>query len=261
LNESSLLIRPSDCKLVEVLVNKVFLSALLLYGPIFGASGQWVSNQRRLESERIISAIEFAAGPSIATHTGGDQASEKTDHIYGFVVSGSIAHSLSSRWDIAMLCIWEEKGARKTETYVTGRYAGYNQPTSGPPFVNTTSQKVNEDQYLTFSLVPRLAFAPRNRLHVAIGPYYSILKKSHYEYKVTQEGQVQLETKASPDPWTKTTDYGICAGVEIDIPLTQRFNLSAQLRVTHGLFDVSKINMVNYQNVSAGLLIGIKILR
>ena len=246
---------------MEAFSKKVFLFVLLLCGPIVGASGQGMSSQRAFESKRIISAIEFAAGPSLATRTGGDQASEKTDHIYGFVAYGSISHSFSSQWDIAILCIWEEKGAKKTENYVTGRYAGYNQPTSGPPFVNTTSQKVNNDGYLTFSLMPRFAFAPRNRLHAAIGPYYSILKKSHYEYKVTQEGQVQLETLTSPDPWTKTTDYGICAGLEMDIPLTQRLNLAVQMRVTHGLFDVSKIKAVNDQNMSVGLLIGIKILR
>lgn len=247
--------------MVRVSFNEFFLLVCLLHGPIFCASGQLASSQRELKSGRIISSIEFAAGPSIATRTVGDQTPDKPQHIYGFVTYGSIVHSFSSRWDIALLCAWEKKGAKMTNNYVTGRYAGYNQPTSGPPFVNTTSQKVHDDRYLTFSLMPRFALTSRNRLRLAVGPYYSFLKRGHYEYKVTQEGQVELEMHASPDPWTKKTDYGFCAALELDVPLNQRLILSVQTRATRGLFDISTISIVSYQNISAGLLIGVKILR
>ncbi len=206
-----------------------------------------------------ISGFELYAGPSIVSQNGYGTIHGSPQPKTGFCISANLNHKLLRKLELTANVRYEKKGSKWSNTFVTGTYSGYNQPTNSPPFVETTALTVLDDYYLSFGLMPRIAVGKKNHFKIGAGFYYGVLKRSIFDYKIIQNDKIEFSQRISPDRYVKNNDYGLDLSVRYTTPFRKRTALSFQLLNSIGLMNITTIYPTKINNVTLSLLFGISL--
>lgn len=159
----------------------------------------------------------------------------KTGISYTAGIAGQ--YNLSDMWSVKLGTAYERKGADIKRTDI---------PTQG---------KVNID-YISMPLLLKAKFGNKIKFFANAGPYLSILLSS--KNKLDAYSNVP-EIVTNTDSTTESTDFGISAGIGVEIPVGQCGAFTIEVRDNFGLKNISKSNETNAPEIklnTANLMIG-----
>ena len=220
-----------------------------------------VAKSQDIERKLFISKLEISAGISSVTQTGYERHGHSYNFKTGNILSIGIVHSFSKKWDVIGLVRWENKGSEIYKDFLLSPYAGYNMPTNNQPLVPTTAHTISDDNYITFSIMPRYSLS--KHWQIGLAPYYSILNNAASDYYVIQNGQLELE-QASIDYFIEGKDYGVSLSLGYSFPITSKSKLSFQLLDNYGLknlYSVYDAYGTSIRNSTISLMIGFTLAR
>ncbi|RYY66490.1 MAG: PorT family protein [Chitinophagaceae bacterium] len=107
--------------------------------------------------------------------------------------------------------------------------------------------------YLNVPLLAGVSFGPNKRLYALAGPYMGFLLSAHDTY----DGHDATDTKHLYEQ----TDFGVMAGLGVQLPLNKRFHFTLEARDALGLSNISKpasgLGYPPLKNNAAHLIIGV----
>ncbi|MEK6781754.1 MAG: outer membrane beta-barrel protein [Bacteroidota bacterium] len=204
----------------------------------------------KLQPKRLVSKIEFLAGPSIIYPYGNEGFEKARVGKLGFAANVGLIHNINSRLAINLKFRYENKGS-KTIAY---------SPNIPPP----DSQKSILDvtlKYATFSLLPCYSIWKEREFYIGFGPYFGYLNSVKTSIEVYMNGILSGQSTSSPDPYlfNKAFDVGLTTVIGYNVHINQKTECSVQFLHNLGLVYLSKDTTYPVRNNTFSLLLGFSI--
>lgn len=198
------------CSLKFLVTNLFVVNVLLISGNLFAQTFKW---EFGLEGGAGIRTLRIDPEyPSLITKA-------------GVSFTGGIAgqYNLNDIWSVKLGAAYEKKGSNIERTDIL------------------TMGKVNFD-YISIPLLLKAKFGKKIEFFVNAGPYLGILLSSYNRLDANSNFP---ETETNTDSTTKKTDFGISAGIGVEIPVGRSGALTIEVRDNFGLSNISKSKETN----------------
>ena len=226
--------------------------ALLLFMSVHGFS-QNKSDSIVYYLRPIISEIEVLIGPSSVFIHGNEKFDSNGELKVGYAGGLGFIHNFGRRVALNARILWERKGFRQSQEI------SYTPISGSSPVTGTIKSNTNND-YLTVSVMPRLAFGRFRRFYIGAGVYYGSLRKSkttdHYFYPTPYNATIN--SKNGFDRY----DGGLSFSLGYTFPFRKKVSFTIQLLDNYGLRQISKFYNLNpgylpIRNNSYSVLFGV----
>ena len=184
------------------------------------------------------SEVGILGGPTLVFLRGNEVIEQYGKPVVSFSAGAFFQHHLSEKFSIRADFMFERKGMKSDAPFTN---------ISGVPLQDPKG--ISRLDYITLPLLLRLSFGKKNGFFINAGPYFGYLLKHIDIIKTTD-----LKYKLNFTDWDHRFDCGFSAGLGFKIPIKNSWSLSFELRNNLGLYDVSKVSVVNNGTVKTNSL-------
>lgn len=172
--------------------------------------------------------LGFEGGPSYTSTVGNNLVDLDTKPNFGFLAGIFGQYNFNSNYSLKLAANYQQKGSKLEIS---------QQDTKGFDYVLDGKIKL---EYITIPLLFRGTFGTSSvKFFVNAGPYLGILMTNKTTIDANSQYNEPGRTVDNTDS-TESTDFGVSAGIGLQIPVASKSALTFELRDDIGLTDISK---------------------